>query len=112
MFLLGGLMSTEELAAMLPGALYRNRDEMRLLRHHINNAQHFIAVETIVHQMMGTDLEGEDADGEHWSKDEWYCIECIKQLFRNRFMLWWREAKQQSEHHMPLFFAFVELTIV
>ena len=112
MFLLGGLMSTEELVALLPGALYRNRDEMRLLRHHINNSQHFIAVETIVHQMMGMDLEGEDADGEHWSKDEWYCIECIKQLFRNRFMLWWREAKQQGEHHTPLSFVFGELTIV
>ncbi|KAH9890977.1 hypothetical protein C8Q73DRAFT_104979 [Cubamyces lactineus] len=96
MFLLGGLMSTEEQTALLPGVLYRNRDEMRLLRHHIKDHQRLIPTETIVHEMMDMDPEGEDADGEHWSKDEWYCMECIKQLFRNRFMLWWREAKRQS----------------
>ena len=100
MFLLGGLIGSGEQTALLPGALHRNRDEMRLLQYHIKNTQRLIATETIVHEMMAMEPEGEDTDGEQWSKDEWYCMECIKQLFRNRFMLWWREAKRQGEHHM------------
>ncbi|KAI0336114.1 hypothetical protein GY45DRAFT_1239335 [Cubamyces sp. BRFM 1775] len=96
MFLLGGLIGSGEQTALLPGALHRNRDEMRLLQYHIKNTQRLIATETIVHEMMAMEPEGEDTDGEQWSKDEWYCMECIKQLFRNRFMLWWREAKRQG----------------
>ncbi|KAI0768569.1 hypothetical protein BD413DRAFT_614436 [Trametes elegans] len=51
--------------------------------------------EIVVYDMMK--LDGADADLEHWSRDGWYCVECIKHLFRQRFMLWWRSMKHQGD---------------
>lgn len=43
------------------------------------------------------DTDGNDDDEQHhWSKDEWYCLACIKDLFRQRFMVWWRQTKEKS----------------
>ncbi|KAI0359090.1 hypothetical protein OH77DRAFT_1420643 [Trametes cingulata] len=93
---LAGILSFRDKVLLLPGLLPRNREEQGLLLDHLRPAQRNVPDEILVREMMEMELEGEDADDEQWSKDEWYCLECIKQLFRQRFMLWWRKAKHEN----------------
>ncbi|KAI9069971.1 hypothetical protein FKP32DRAFT_1616450 [Trametes sanguinea] len=101
MHLLSGILPFGDKLSLLPGLLYKNRDEMRLLDQHVQNHGNPIPVEVRVRQMMEMEPEGEDADNEHWSIDEWYCLDCIKTLHRQRLMLWWREEKKKSGVALP-----------
>ncbi|KAI0374460.1 hypothetical protein BV20DRAFT_1011510 [Pilatotrama ljubarskyi] len=92
---LAGILSFRERVLLLPGLLPRNQDEKLALLRHFHN-QHRVHDEALICEMMDMEVDGEDADDGQWSKDEWYCLECIKQLFRQRFMLWWRDAKLRS----------------
>ncbi|KAI0651572.1 hypothetical protein C8Q79DRAFT_44241 [Trametes meyenii] len=93
MFLLSGIIGIHEKMRLLPGRLPRTNTETKSLAAHIMNDESPVPDEILVYEMMNMD----DADaGEHWSKDGWYCVACLKELFRQRLMLWWREAKQKA----------------
>ncbi len=97
MDMLAGNMTITERALILPGLLSRNADELRAFTQHMRDIQPTVTDGILVGQLMDLDLEGEDADDAHWSKDEWYCLACIGDLFRQRLMLWWREERQRCE---------------
>ncbi|KAI0639121.1 hypothetical protein C8Q77DRAFT_1079530 [Trametes polyzona] len=93
--LLDGLVTIHEQAQLLPGLLPRNRDVTQEINRHLTHLQNVNhgTDKIVVEQMMDMELEGEDDDGEQWSKDRCYCLECIKHLFRQRLMLWWRQER-------------------
>ena len=75
----------------------KTHDEVLQLVGHLRDHLQPVADEHLVRELMVMEPEGEDADNEHWSSNDWYCLECIKHLFRQRLMLWWRETKRQSK---------------
>lgn len=82
---------------MLPGLLAKNQTESRRLSDYLLN----ININTpdkekrLFHGLVDA-VPDDDADQENWSKDDWYCLDCIRVLFRQRFMVWWRNAKVKS----------------
>ncbi|KAI0768570.1 hypothetical protein BD413DRAFT_563060 [Trametes elegans] len=96
MQLLAGLVTIREKVKLLPGLLSVNHDEVGQLVGHLRDHLQPVADEHLVRELMDMEPEGEDADNEHWSNNDWYCLECVKHLFRQRLMLWWRETKRQK----------------
>ncbi|KAI0670185.1 hypothetical protein C8Q78DRAFT_1093730 [Trametes maxima] len=93
MFVLAGIVGIHEKISLFPGHLSRNPTEIRrIVAYFIHNKQS-VSDDIIVYRMM--DMDNGDAS-EHWSKDGWYCVACLKELFRQRFMLWWRETKPKD----------------
>lgn len=102
MDVLAGHMSIIQRAHTLPGLLARNADETRAFTQHMRDIQHTVTDSVLVGQLMDLDLEDEDADNAHWSKDEWYCLACIGDLFRQRLMPWWREERRRCELYISV----------
>ncbi len=86
---------------MLPGLLPRNGEERRLIQSFILNSQAPDREKAVFHEMVDLEVEPVDHDadaGEQWSKDEWYCLNCIKELSRQRFLPWWKKTKEGGEY--------------
>ena len=89
--------------SLLPGLLPRNASERNALTEYLlaGNNGRAISERDILHELIDIvpDADGTDGEAHHqWSKDEWYCLECIKDLFRQRFMVWWRQKKEKSTY--------------
>lgn len=95
--MLAGMLAFHERWALLPGLLPQNREEKVLWKHYI--AQHSTSELDLFLQLIDT-VPADDDEGaqeQHaWSKDNWYCLGCVKELFRQRFLIWWREKKFNS----------------
>ncbi|TFK93573.1 hypothetical protein K466DRAFT_478404 [Polyporus arcularius HHB13444] len=99
--LLAGVLSLNERFALLPGILARNREETRKMTEYLLKGRNGgrVSEEELFDELIDTvpDTDGDDDDEQHqWSKDEWYCLACIKDLFRQRFMVWWRQTKEKN----------------
>ena len=94
MSLLSGELTFPQRIDVLPGLLRRNAEECKKIKDYLFagplDAWRVREVE-IFHEMVGLDIEDEHA--EQWSKDGWYCLACVKELYRQRFMEWWKQAK-------------------
>lgn len=99
--LLSGMLPVQERAWLLPGLLSRNRDVTGPLLEHIykGNNGDCIAEQDLFSELIDLD-PGEDEVGteeDHsWSKDGWYCLNCLKELYKQRYMAWWKQAKAKS----------------
>ena len=99
MSLLSGLLPLRLRMMLLPGALCRNREECNLLTTRLLNTNNPILEQDIFDGMIELDVAPEDFDTypeEDWSADKWYCLICIKELYRQRFLPWWRKIKQSG----------------
>ncbi|KAI0757301.1 hypothetical protein C8Q80DRAFT_1132958 [Daedaleopsis nitida] len=97
--LLSGTLSVPDKLKLLPGLLPDNRTEFHLLREHLwrGHNQHRIPEDAIFHALVDLDQAEDGSEGgKEWSKDGWYCLDCIKELYRRRFMEWWRHEKAKS----------------
>ena len=100
MFLLSGLFPVWERVSFFPGLLPRNTEECRQIEKHVLKPLAPDRESVVFHEMTDLELEPEEQDahtGEQWSKDEWYCLDCIKELSRQRFLPWWKKTKQGGE---------------
>ena len=98
MFLLAGLFPVRERIYLLPGLLPRNGEERKLIENHILNPQGLDREKAVFHEMVDLEVEPVNNDAEEqWAKDDWYCLDCIKELYRQRFMLWWKKTRQGGE---------------
>ena len=101
--LLSGVLTPYERMALLPGLLPRNREETKLLLTHIMKSrnQKRIPEKDLFHELVDLEI-GDDGDAvqeaHQWSKDGWYCLECMKDLYRQRLLDWWRQAKVKSAY--------------
>ena len=97
MSLLSGELTFPQRIDVLPGLLRRNAEECKKIKDYLFagplDAWRAREVE-IFHKMVGLDIEDEHA--EQWSKDGWYCLACVKELYRQRFMEWWKQAKAKG----------------
>ncbi|CDO76424.1 hypothetical protein BN946_scf184781.g1 [Trametes cinnabarina] len=96
MHLLAGMLVAADEGSLLPGLLPRNRYELQLLYNHLLQNGPPISSDVVVGEMIAMDTDGAGADEETWSFDDWYCLDCIRELYRQRFMRWWREKKQKN----------------
>ncbi|TBU64777.1 hypothetical protein BD310DRAFT_943770 [Dichomitus squalens] len=99
MILLSGLLPVHERTWLLPGVLHRNREERKLITAHLSDTQNPISEKDIFREMVELDIASTVFDTyseEHWSTDEWYCLACIKDLYRQRFLPWWRKTKESA----------------
>ncbi|PIL29643.1 hypothetical protein GSI_08280 [Ganoderma sinense ZZ0214-1] len=97
MFLLTGLFPIRERISLLPGLLPRNGEETRLIESNILRPRASDREKSVFHEIVDLEVESVDDDApaeEQWSKDEWYCLACIKELYRQRFLPWWKKTRQ------------------
>ncbi|KAI0724267.1 hypothetical protein C8T65DRAFT_714455 [Cerioporus squamosus] len=99
--LLAGDLSMHERLSLLPGMLARNRDETRKMTEYLLQGRNGgrVPEKELFEELIETapDSDGDGDEEQHqWSKDEWYCLACIKDLFRQRFMVWWRQTKEKN----------------
>ncbi|RPD63236.1 hypothetical protein L227DRAFT_573067 [Lentinus tigrinus ALCF2SS1-6] len=91
----------QDRVSLLPGLLPGNVSECGkiveyLLKGHDGGR---VPEKELFHELIDTvpDADGDSDEEQHqWSKDEWYCLECVKDLFRQRFMVWWRQTKEKN----------------
>ena len=87
--------------SLLPGLLYGNDIEGNQIKQYLLKGHNGRRVPEgeLFDELIDTvpDADGNSGEEQHqWSKDEWYCLECVKDLFRQRFMVWWRQTKLKS----------------
>ncbi|KAI0762675.1 hypothetical protein C8Q74DRAFT_170562 [Fomes fomentarius] len=100
-YLLSGMLPVQERASLLPGLLSRNGDVTRPLLEHVykGNNGRWITEQDLFSELIDLD-PGEDEAGTEevhsWSKDGWYCLDCLKELYKQRYMAWWKQAQAKS----------------
>nr|VWP01410.1 DNA helicase (EC [Ganoderma boninense] len=94
MFLLTGLFPIRERISLLPGLLPRNGEECKLIEENILTPRVSDREKTVFHEMVDLEVDDDAPAEEQWSKDEWYCLDCIKELYRQRFLPWWKKTRQ------------------
>ncbi|OBZ79033.1 hypothetical protein A0H81_00491 [Grifola frondosa] len=89
--ILKGYFSRGEMVNLFPGNLTRNAVEMNAFNVYFEqNPQ--IDDRMLIEQLMALDVDESGV----WAKDKWYCLECVKELFRLRYWKWWLEKKRQD----------------
>ena len=102
--LLRSFLSPAELCTLLPGRLSQNRFETVPLLQRCgaevwrsddprSEADEIMA--NIMTEMIDLAVDtGTDA----WTQDGWYCIDCVRELLKQRLWKWWYTKKQESGH--------------
>ena len=100
-FLLSGIFPFGVKLSLLGRLLSDDEAEMKRMKTYLLRGHNGRRVpeEEIFHGLIDTVLDpsrdGRVDDEQHrWSKDGWYCLRCIKDLYRQRFMAWWRQTKE------------------
>ena len=100
-FLLSGIFPFGVKLSLLGRLLSDDEAEMKRMKTYLLRGHNGRRVpeEEIFHGLIYTVLDpsrdGRVDDEQHrWSKDGWYCLRCIKDLYRQRFMAWWRQTKE------------------
>ncbi|KAH9922015.1 uncharacterized protein BXZ73DRAFT_104272 [Epithele typhae] len=80
---------------LLPGLLMSNQWECDAMYGHLwhENGGKAVDEAALFHEMVDLDM---GPDAESWSKDGWYCRECFCELYRQRFMQWWKVTKEKN----------------
>ncbi|KAH9922019.1 uncharacterized protein BXZ73DRAFT_104276 [Epithele typhae] len=80
---------------LLPGLLMRNPWECDAMYGHLwhGNGGKVVDEAALFHEMVNLDM---GPDAESWSKDGWYCLDCMRELHRQRFMQWWKVTKAKN----------------
>ncbi|KZT06333.1 uncharacterized protein LAESUDRAFT_812919 [Laetiporus sulphureus 93-53] len=50
----------------------------------------------VMEGLFDTVVPGEGDAPDVWSKDGWYCLECVRTLFKERLMWYWRAKKEEA----------------
>ncbi|KAH9945585.1 hypothetical protein B0H21DRAFT_744377 [Amylocystis lapponica] len=92
--LLEGCLNLRGVCNQLPGNLPQNVAETRMLLQHIRNTDPLQTMRNYVNML--EELFDFEADPQGvWSKDEWYCLDCMCHLFKQRLWKWWLAKKRQ-----------------
>ncbi|KAH9923788.1 hypothetical protein B0H21DRAFT_765192 [Amylocystis lapponica] len=91
--LLEGCLNLRGVCNQLPGNLPQNVAETQMLIQHIQNADPLQTMRNYVNML--EELFDFEADPQGvWSKDEWYCLDCVCHLFKQRLWKWWLAKKR------------------
>ncbi|KZT06332.1 uncharacterized protein LAESUDRAFT_679904 [Laetiporus sulphureus 93-53] len=100
--LLRGIFCPTFLGTFYPNNLQMNNTEVNLLLDYLSDVKsrfrNYITFDYAQFMEEIVELHDEEA----WSRDGWYCLECVSDLLRERFVWWWLEKKQKAGIRIPL----------
>lgn len=93
--LLEGHINLRDACNLLGGNLSRNVQETQQLISTVRNTDPNRSAQNYV-QMIEEMFELENYPPGDWPKDEWYCLGCMRDLFKERLRKWWLAKKQRG----------------
>ncbi|EPS99091.1 hypothetical protein FOMPIDRAFT_1147747, partial [Fomitopsis schrenkii] len=100
--LLRGLVSPAELRTLLPGHLPQNRFETTALLQYYD-AELWLSgltrskADEIMANMMTELIDlSVDTGTDAWTQDGWYCLDCVRELLKQRLWQWWYAKKREA----------------
>ncbi|KAH9937419.1 uncharacterized protein B0H18DRAFT_970496 [Fomitopsis serialis] len=99
--LIRGFISLFEFTTLLPGHLPRNDIETTPLLQRLGSEHYFRGtcraeadeiITKLMEEMIETDVDG----GGTWTRDGWYCLDCVRELFKERLWRWWYAKKREG----------------
>ena len=95
-------MSPAELRTFLPGRLPHNSSETVPLLHRYgadmwqSGRPRSDADETLTRMMTEIIDLHVDTGTDAWTQEGWYCIDCVRELFKQRLWRWWYAKKREG----------------
>ncbi|KAJ3490514.1 hypothetical protein NLI96_g1395 [Meripilus lineatus] len=90
--LLQGHQPSNVVTRCLPGNLSRNLVEPPLILQKLRDQT--FEINRFIEELIDLDCD----TGYNWDKNEWYCDECIQELYKQRLRLWWIGQKTKDGH--------------
>ncbi|EMD41884.1 hypothetical protein CERSUDRAFT_90467 [Gelatoporia subvermispora B] len=89
--LLKGCLNPREMCNLLDALLPRNPEETTWIIDDMKGEISKFEYKGMMEEMLALEPDPSGI----WSKDQWYCLECVRELFRQRFRKWLLERKRK-----------------
>ncbi|KZT74887.1 hypothetical protein DAEQUDRAFT_720072 [Daedalea quercina L-15889] len=99
--LLRGFLSLDEVRTLLPGRLQHNSTETKPLCKRLGSEFWLVhrprpEADEVFTNLMKEMIQLPVDDAVAWSADEWYCHDCVRELFKQRLWRWWHAKKREA----------------